>query len=161
MNETTLNGDMNRGERIYFDVCALGRPYDDQGQQRIRLESEAVKTALFLVEAGEVVAINSEVIRFEISRMIDVERHIELSAVVNGFREYVQAEDAEIRRGELLESLGFKAMDALHVACAEKAHADVLLTTDDGLLKKAIKHASSHTVRVMNPLAWIEEVWDR
>ncbi len=28
--------------RIYFDVCCLNRPFDDQSQQRIRLEAEAI-----------------------------------------------------------------------------------------------------------------------
>ena len=28
--------------RVYFDACCLNRPFDDQTQDRIRLESEAV-----------------------------------------------------------------------------------------------------------------------
>ncbi len=28
--------------RVYFDNCVLNRPFDDQAQERIRLESEAV-----------------------------------------------------------------------------------------------------------------------
>ena len=28
--------------RIYLDVCCLNRPFDDQNQPRIRLESEAI-----------------------------------------------------------------------------------------------------------------------
>jgi hypothetical protein len=28
--------------RIYLDVCCLNRPFDDQSQDRIRLETEAV-----------------------------------------------------------------------------------------------------------------------
>jgi hypothetical protein len=28
--------------RIYLDACCLNRPFDDQTQERIRLESEAV-----------------------------------------------------------------------------------------------------------------------
>lgn len=27
--------------RIYMDLCCFNRPYDDQGQTRIRLETEA------------------------------------------------------------------------------------------------------------------------
>lgn len=161
MNGTRLDSGMRKCKRIYFDVCSLGRPYDDQNQVRVRLESEAVKTVLFLVEAGDIVAINSEPIGFEINRMTDVERYVEVTTVVSGFGEYVPVGEAEMRRGEVLASLGFGAMDALHLACAEKARADVLLTTDDGLLRKANKNVSSLTVRVMNPLTWIEEVWNK
>jgi len=33
---------MNSLMRIYLDVCCLNRPFDDQTQERIHLESEAV-----------------------------------------------------------------------------------------------------------------------
>jgi len=28
-------------ERVYLDLCCLNRPFDDQTQERIRLETEA------------------------------------------------------------------------------------------------------------------------
>ncbi|MGH2585054.1 MAG: hypothetical protein ACRDJE_09075 [Dehalococcoidia bacterium] len=31
--------------RIYFDVCCLNRPFDDQRQERVRLETEALLIA--------------------------------------------------------------------------------------------------------------------
>ena len=31
---------------IYLDVCCLNRPFDDQSQPRIHLESEAILTIL-------------------------------------------------------------------------------------------------------------------
>jgi hypothetical protein len=37
--------------RIYLDVCCLNRPFDDQCQERIRLESEAI---LLILERGEI-----------------------------------------------------------------------------------------------------------
>ena len=45
-------------------------------------------------------------------------------------------------RGRMLESLGFKPIDALHVAAAEQGQAEVLVTCDDGLLKTAQRQAS-------------------
>jgi len=44
------------------------------------------------------------------------------------------------------------------VACAEKAGADVLLTTDDGLLNKTARHRKALKVKVENPLRWVMEV---
>jgi len=32
--------------RLYLDVCCLNRPFDDQSQDRIRLEAEAVRVIL-------------------------------------------------------------------------------------------------------------------
>ena len=39
--------------RIYLDVCCLNRPFDDQRQDHIRLEAEAVLLILGRCEARE------------------------------------------------------------------------------------------------------------
>lgn len=38
--------------QIYLDVCCLNRPFDDQRQDRVRLESEAILLILAHCEAG-------------------------------------------------------------------------------------------------------------
>ena len=38
--------------RVYFDTCALNRPFDDQSQARIRLEAEAVEHLIGAVDEG-------------------------------------------------------------------------------------------------------------
>jgi len=55
---------------------------------------------------------------------------------------------------ESLEKHGLKAIDVLHVACAESAGVDYFLTCDDRLLKKQ-KHIS---VPSMNPLDFVQRV---
>ena len=67
------------------------------------------------------------------------------------------AGENEISRSMELGQFGFKAFDALHIACAEKAKADVLLTTDDKLLKTAQREQQSLHVQVANPLSWLME----
>ena len=49
------------------------------------------------------------------------------------------------------------AFDALHIACAERAAVDVLLTTDDRLRRRAQREASKLAVRVENPAKWYPE----
>lgn len=39
--------------RIYLDVCCLNRPFDDQSQDRIHLEAEAVLAIIKQVEQGD------------------------------------------------------------------------------------------------------------
>ena len=41
MNGPILGFEMKRGKRIYLDVCCLNRPFDDQSQDRVRLDAEA------------------------------------------------------------------------------------------------------------------------
>ena len=61
-------------------------------------------------------------------------------------------------RAEELERLGFKALDTLHIACAEAGGAEVLLTTDDRMLAKTEKLRGSLRVRIENPILWLMEV---
>jgi len=47
-------------------------------------------------------------------------------------------------------------MDSLHIASAEAGHADVLLSTDDRLIRACKK--LDLDVRVMNPVSYLAEV---
>jgi predicted nucleic acid-binding protein len=71
----------------------------------------------------------------------------------------VSVGDVEITRATELEALGFGAYDALHLACAESAQAQVFLSTDDGLLRLAERHKTDLRTIVRNPLKWLEEEW--
>ena len=55
--------------RIYLDVCCLNRPFDDQRQDRLRFESEAILTILYRCEIGKWKLITSEVTDLEISKI--------------------------------------------------------------------------------------------
>jgi len=55
--------------RIYLDVCCLNRPFDDNAQDRIRLESEAVLAVLKRHQDRSWSLLGSEVINFEISQI--------------------------------------------------------------------------------------------
>ena len=50
--------------RIYLDMCCLKRPFDDQSQPRIRLETEAV-LSLLAAESATVDFIRSAALRLE------------------------------------------------------------------------------------------------
>ena len=58
-------------------------------------------------------------------------------------------------RAEALMKWGFKFYDALHLALAEAGGADVFLTTDDRLLRKAQQYKNSIGVTVENPVIWL------
>jgi hypothetical protein len=45
---------------IYLDVCCLNRPFDDQTQERIRLEAEAVLRILVKFQRGDWQLLGSE-----------------------------------------------------------------------------------------------------
>ena len=52
--------------------------------------------------------------------------------------------DHIVDRAKQLQAAGYGPFDALHVACAEAGRADILLTTDDGFLRKVLRGDVPH-----------------
>ncbi len=140
--------------KIYLDTSVYNRPFDDQTQPRIWLETLALALVLQLVEAGEAVLVNSTVLEFENSRNPFSLRQDWMSRCLEQATDYQRVNESIRERAEILEKHGLKAIDSLHVACAESAGADFFLTCDDRLLKKQ-KHI---TVSSMNPLDFVQKV---
>ena len=144
--------------RIYLDVCCLNRPFDDQEQDRVRLEAEAVLLILKHCEIGEWRWVSSAVVHHEVDAIPDQDRRNRITTILRKASERVPLSNAAVERGEELKGFGIKTYDALHVACAEQAHVDILLTTDDRLFRAATRHTQQLHVRVENPLTWLQEV---
>lgn len=145
--------------KIYMDVCCLNRPFDDQTQERIRLESEAVLAILYRCQMGEWELVGSEAIDLEISKIPDDDKREKVEILYSIAKTKIEVDEEVEKRASELEKLNFKAFDALHVACAEKAGADVMLTTDDRLLRKAVMSKDVLKVKIDNPVNWIMEVF--
>lgn len=62
---------MSRAYRIYLDVCCLNRPFDEQTQARIRLETEAILEILDRCQAGMWTLITSKALEAEINQTPD------------------------------------------------------------------------------------------
>ncbi len=143
--------------RIYLDVCCLNRPFDDRVQDRIRLESEAVLTILSRSETEGWTLLGSEAIDIEISKIPDENRRQKVSILASTLQSHIVVDEDVEKRAMALAALGFKSFDSLHVACAEKGRANVLLTTDDKLVRKAAEKKAALTVRLENPVKWLME----
>ena len=143
--------------RIYLDVCCLNRPFDNQEQDRLRLEAEAVLLILKHCEAGEWQWVTSAVVYHEVDAVPNRDRRYRLQEILKRAGRFVPLSEAMVERGEELKGMGLKAYDALHVACAEQMHVDVFLTTDDRLCRVANRNTRRLKVRVENPLTWLQE----
>lgn len=82
---------------------------------------------------------------------------MENAALLAMASETVEVNDSIADRAKELRAAGYGPFDALHLACAEAARADVLLTTDDGFIKKAARGIGSPLIAVRNPLSWSQE----
>lgn len=137
---------------IYLDTCCLNRPYDDQSQPRIQLEAAAVLAILERVTAGDMQLASSSVLQFETHRIADLTRRNGILHFLSYSSSYQPLTTEIEQRGILLNKLGFKRLNALHLATAEALKVDVLLTTDDQLLRRATQHSTQITVSVLNPV---------
>ena len=144
--------------RIYLDVCCLNRPFDDQTQDRIHLESEAVILILKRVWSGNWEWISSEAVDFEVRQTPDAERRRRVESLIRYADRSVLIEAPVVKRASELKKMGFSAYDALHLSCAEHCNAVVFLTTDDKLLRLARESSSRLKIKVHNPLIWFKEV---
>jgi predicted nucleic acid-binding protein len=145
--------------KIYLDACALNRLTDDQSQPRIRAEAEAVEGALQRVSRGEAEWKASIVLEAEIRRNPNGEGRNDALRLLALAGELFRPHRVSIERAIALEALGYGAFDALHLACAEQAAVDVLLTTDDRFIKQASRRLGNPTIQVSNPLKWLQETW--
>jgi predicted nucleic acid-binding protein len=141
--------------RIYLDVSCLNRPFDDQSQPRVRLESEAVTMILESIDAGRWEQVSSRIAEIELNAMIDPVRRRRVLQLLPQHR--MELTPDVFGRARELTALGLKAADAVHVAAAESLPVEVLLTCDDRLLKRCVRLADQIHVRVANPLTWLEE----
>ena len=138
--------------RVYLDNCCYNRPFDDQNQLKVHLETIAKLEIQARMRAGEVEYVWSSVLDFEISRCRFAERVIQIRPWEYGAATKVLVNAAIRRRAKELEAIGVKPIDALHVACAEAAKCDCFVTTDKDLIRKAGRLSS---MRMANPLELI------
>ena len=129
--------------RIYLDVCALCRPFDDQSFVRTRLESDAVKLILQHVREGTFYLVYSPVHQREIAAISEMFERMELLSILSELGHPVVLIDygAARLRAEHLVQRGIGIADAAHLSFAEAAQAH-FVTCDDRLLRK-YRHVKS------------------
>jgi predicted nucleic acid-binding protein len=149
---------MSKNYRIYLDVCCLNRPFDQQSQARIRLETEAILEIINYCQAGTWTLITSNVLDAEISQTPNKERIKNVKKILSIAKIKVLSGDWLQPRASQLQKLGFASYDAAHLASAERASSDIFLTTDDRLVRKSHAFAQLLQVKVNNPLQWFAQI---
>ena len=141
--------------RIYLDNCCFNRPFDDQRQMRIRLETEAKLCIQDRIREGLLELCWSYVLDFENGANPYDERR----RIIAAWRRYaavdVDETEAVVHQAKALTQLGLQAKDALHVACAVFGGCDCLITTDDVVLQRAGK---LERLKVLDPPSLIREI---
>ncbi|MDA1050725.1 MAG: PIN domain-containing protein [Planctomycetota bacterium] len=146
--------------KIYLDVSRLNRPFDDQNQSRIRVETTAVTLIFERVDAGLWQQVSSEMAVIEIDAISDTDRRNRVRMLLPESTSIMKLNKATFDRAEVLGRIGFRPADAVHVAAAERAKADVLLSCDDRLCRLAKRRKNDLQVQVANPVDWLKEMDD-
>lgn len=141
---------------IYMDVCCLNRPFDDQMQDRIHLEAEAILSILARCEGGEWTLAGSNVIDLELSRMQNEDKAEKVRALYSIAKQHILLSSQAMQRAEQFQQNGIHLFDSLHLAVAEESRLSVFLTTDDKFLRRAA--TLELDITVANPVTWLMEV---
>jgi len=138
--------------KIYLDNCSYNRPFDDQSQMRIRLETEAK----LYIQSG------IRVKRYSLawSYMLDYENndnpYEEKRKAVAPWKEiasdYCPSSDDVFSLGSEIMKRGIKSKDALHLACAILCGCEYFITTDKKLTNKTIAN-----IKIVNPIDFVRE----
>ncbi|MCX8522057.1 MAG: PIN domain protein [Rhodoferax sp.] len=145
---------------IYLDLCCFNRPYDDQSQLRVRLETEAKLSLQDKVRSGVCQLVWSAVLDLENSKNPYVEHMQAISQWRALASNHVMAGPEVMAIAAPLVTSGVHTFDALHVASVVVGNAELFITTDDRLLKR-VRHLQD--IKVLFPadaLAFLENWYE-
>lgn len=141
--------------KVYLDSCVYNRPFDDyQGDERIFIEAVAFYILLHWVEDGRIKLINSDALMYENEQITDIDRKVRVGTYLSYASNFIELSEQIIERAREIIGYGFKSLDALHIAMAERGSAEYFVTCDDVIIRKdyagEIKSKSPWGVRVFD-----------
>lgn len=141
--------------KIYLDNCCFNRPFDDQSQIRIKIETEAKLNIQENVRSGKLQLVWSYILDYENNQNPFSERKEQIASWKTYAIEDLVEDKSIIEQALFLNQFGFKKIDSLHIACAIVAKCDYYLTTDDKVLKKSNMITAT---KITDPVGFIKEV---
>ncbi len=100
--------------------------------------------------------VNSEALEYELRRIPDSQRRIEMAAVLHLAKERLEITNEAESLAKSLTNRGIRPMDAVHLALASTAKVDFFATCDDRLLRKA-KTEAGLDCKALSVLALVSE----
>lgn len=141
--------------KVYLDNCCFNRPYDDQDQILISMETQAKLHIQQLIKDGNILLVTSFILWYELNQNPYSMRKKGITDFIKeNTSEFVNVdEDGHIRKkAEEIMTTGVKMKDAYHIACAIEAGCDYLVTTDKRMLKY-----STEEISIVNPINFVQE----
>jgi predicted nucleic acid-binding protein len=138
-------------KKVYLDNCCFNRPYDDQTQLRIELETKAKMHIQRLIADKKVALVSSVVVEYENEKNPYQMRKEVIEDFLQHASEYVDESEEVRNMARKIMEKGLKTKDASHLACAIYAKCDYFITTDD----RVLKHKDDR-IRIIDPIDFIK-----
>lgn len=139
--------------KIYLDMCVWKRPFDDQANDRIWIESQAAMRIFDLANTCEIRIFTSMALVLENERNPKAWRKHRVAALMTSFGRPVPLTETVLVRAFDIRSLDFMDMDALHLAFAENLKLDYFVTCDDAILGRQ----DGVKIAIINPVDLLKE----
>jgi predicted nucleic acid-binding protein len=136
--------------KIYLDNCCFNRPFDDQTQLRISLETQSKLFIQALVVKGEIKLVWSYILSIENAKNPYENKRLSISRFAEYAEMKVLESEALLKNANRIAEGGVKNADSLHIACAIEASADFFITTDSRILKY-----QTDEIKIVNPVQFV------
>jgi predicted nucleic acid-binding protein len=142
----------HRDERVYFDTCTISRLFDAIKTPNMEAEAEKIQEIIESRILGGYSIIGSMVVTSEIDDTSDDGKREAIETLYSEIvADEVELSLQSIARADILYSKGLGVMDSYHLAAAEAAGVDYLLTTDVDFIEKCTR-PNFTVVKVINPI---------
>jgi len=113
--------------RVYLDNCCFNRPFDNQNQIRINLESQAKLYVQSQIKDSQIELVWSYMLDYENAFNPFEERKTIIQKWQSKAILDIDETEQVLQNARELVSFGLKSKDALHVACAIEGKCDYFL----------------------------------
>ena len=141
--------------KIYLDNCSYNRPFDNQEQVKIRLETEAKLYIQSAIREKKYSLVWSYMSDYETSESPYDDKKKAIMPWKKIADEFCPPADEILALGQEIMKLGIKQKDSLHLACAIKSGCDYFITTDKKVLNKTVSG-----IKIVSPIKFITETED-
>ena len=142
--------------RIYLDHCAYNRPFDNQENIKIQLETLAKLYIQDKIRQGKYDLVWSYMSDLENSTNPNIENKKSIQIWENISKIKCKSSESILILGKNIEKKGISVKDSLHIASAIESQCDYFITTDMGLLNKRINE-----IKIINPIDFIRVMEDK
>lgn len=141
--------------RIYLDMCCYNRPYDDQSQLKVVMETQSKLYIQNLIKDKKLDLVSSYMLRYECSsNPFEMRRNTILDFIDQNAALYVGADrraEVEAKASEIMKT-GVKFKDACHVASAIYSKCEFFISTDRRLL-----NFKTAEIKMVTPIQFVTE----